>query len=96
MLRTGPYPIPIPESQGTVSCLLPFHLLPTVCSREAPLCCLHDHVAVALYVLCNCDHVSGDIMLLKTDICLHSLRQFILQLYSYFTLEILISNSIPL
>ena len=71
----------------------PFALrLPTVCSCEVPLCSLHEHVAVALYVLCNCDYVSGDITLLTTDICSQSLRQIVLQSYSYFMLEISISN----
>jgi hypothetical protein len=67
-------------------------MLPTVCSCEARLCRTHKHAAVALYVLCNSDHVSGDMMLLTTDICSHSLRQIILLFYSYFTLEISISN----
>jgi hypothetical protein len=42
---------------------------PSVCSCGAPLFCLHEHAAVALCVLCNYDHFSGDIMLLTTDIC---------------------------
>jgi hypothetical protein len=71
----------------------PFALrFPTVCSCEAPLFCLHEHDAVALYVLCNCDYVSGDITLLTTDICSQSLRQIILQSYPYSMLEISISN----
>jgi len=68
--------------------ILPFALrLPTVSYCEAPLCCLNKHTAVALYVLCNCDHISGDMMLLTVDICSNPIPHNILLPYCYFTLE---------